>query len=391
MQGRRVAITGLGVVATCGTGLDAFWDGLCVSSAMGPRTVDDFDPTDWYDNPKDARRADRSSQFAMAAATQAIEQAGGIHGDPARNGVIFATGVGGMGTFEDQVAIYLEKGSRRVSPFLIPMMMPNAAGAAISMHWGLQGPNETICTACAAGTHAIANAATLIGMGRCDTVVTGGCEAAMTDVGLAGFGNMTALSGSGISRPFDRDRDGFMMTEGAGVLVLEEWDHAVARGANILAEVLGAGSNADAHHITAPSPGGVGAVACMQLAIDDAGLTAADIVHINAHGTSTPLNDAAETHAMSKLFGEPGPIVTSIKGATGHGLGAAGAIEAVSLVLSIDKSLIPPTVNFATPDPELPAVDIVKDTARAWTPGPSLSNNFGFGGHNGTICVGPPT
>jgi 3-oxoacyl-[acyl-carrier-protein] synthase II len=390
MQGRRVAITGLGVVATCGIGVDAFWDGLCVSSRMGDRTVDDFDPADWYDNPKDARRADRSTQFAIAAATQAIEHAGGVHGDPARQGVIFATGVGGMSTFEQQVGVFLEKGARRVSPFLIPMMMPNAAGAAISMNWGLQGPNETICTACAAGTHAIGNAARLIAMGRCDTVVTGGCESVMTGVGAAGFGNMTALSNLGISRPFDKDRDGFMMTEGAGVLVLEDWDHAVSRGANILAEILGAGSNADAHHITAPSPGGVGAIACMQLAIDDAGLGASDIVHINAHGTSTPLNDAAETHAMSKLFGEPGPIVTSIKGVTGHGLGAAGAIEAVSLVLSIEKSLIPQTANFSEADPELPTIDVVKDSPRAWTPGPSLSNNFGFGGHNGTICVGPP-
>ena len=390
MNGRRVAITGLGVVATCGTGIDAFWDGLCVASAEGEKTVE-FDPADWYDNPKEARRADRATQFAMAAATQAIDDAGGIHGDPARNGVIFATGVGGMSTFEDQVEVYLNKGARRVSPFMIPMMMPNAAGAAISMNWGLQGPNETICTACAAGTHAIGNAARLIAMGRCDTVVTGGCESVMTKVGVAGFGNMTALSSVGISRPFDAERDGFMMTEGAGVLVLEEWDHAVARGATIYAELLGAGSNADAHHITAPSPGGVGAVACMQLAIDDAGLNAEDIVHVNAHGTSTPLNDAAEAQAMAKLFGEPGPIVTSIKGVTGHGLGAAGAIEAVSLVLSIDKALVPPTVNFTTLDPELPTIDVVKDVPREWTPGPSLSNNFGFGGHNGTICIGPPT
>jgi len=390
MDGRRVAVTGLGVVATCGTGIDAFWDGLCGPSPTGPRTVNDFDPTDWYDNPKDARRADRSTQFAFAAATQAIDQAGGFEGDPAGQGVIFATGVGGMGTFEGQVGVFLEKGARRVSPFLIPMMMPNAAGAAISMNWGLQGPNETITTACAAGTHAIANAARLVAMGRCDTVVTGGCEAVMTDVGLAGFANMTALSNSGISRPFDKNRDGFMMTEGAGALVLEEWDHAQSRGARILAEVCGAGSNADAHHITAPSPGGVGAIACMQLAIDDAGMSAADIVHVNAHGTSTPLNDAAEAAAMSKLFGKPGPIVTSIKGVTGHGLGAAGAMEAVSLVLSIDKALVPPTANLKEFDPEIATIDVVTDTARSWSPGPSLSNNFGFGGHNGSILLSPP-
>ena len=390
MTRRRVAITGVGVVAACGTGVDAFWDGLNSSVEDGPeRRVTDFDPKDWYENPKEARRADRSTQFAMAAAMQAIDQAGGIHGDPGRNGVIYATGVGGMATFEAEVEKYLEKGARRVSPFLIPMMMPNAAGAAISMNWGLQGPNETITTACAAGTHAIGNAARLIESGRCTTVVTGGCEAAMTPVGVSGFRNMTALSSSGISRPFDAERDGFVMTEGAGVLVLEDYETAEARGATILAELMGSASNADAHHITAPSPGGDGALNCMRIAIEDAGLSPEDIVHVNAHGTSTPLNDMAEAHAMSKLFGDPGPAVTSVKGVTGHGLGAAGAIEAVSLVLSIEKGLIPPTAGYATPDPEMPTIDVVSGTAREWTPGPSLSNNFGFGGHNGTIVVGP--
>ncbi len=389
---RRVAVTGIGVVAACGTGIDNFWTGLLGSpSNDAERRVTDFDPADWYDNPKEARRADRSTQFAMAAATQAIAQAGGIHGDPARNGTIYATGVGGMATFEAEVEKFLDKGARRVSPFLIPMMMPNAAGAAISMHWGLQGPNETITTACAAGTHAIGNAARLIQSGRCTTVVTGGCEAAMTPVGVAGFRNMTALSSSGISRPFDAERDGFVMTEGAGVLVLEDWDTAVARGATILAELMGSASNADAHHITAPSPGGVGAIACMQLALEDAGLEPGDIKHINAHGTSTPLNDMAEAHAMATLFGENGPAITSIKGVTGHGLGAAGAIEAVALVLSIARGLIPPTAGFVNLDPEMPAIDVVSGSAREWTPGPSLSNNFGFGGHNGTIVIGPPT
>ncbi|MCB0991417.1 MAG: beta-ketoacyl-ACP synthase II [Acidimicrobiales bacterium] len=391
MYGRRVAITGLGVVSSAGIGVDAFWEGICGPATDGAeRRIADFDPSPYYDSPKDARRADRSTQFAIAAATEAIAQAGGIHSDPARSGVIYATGVGGMGTFEDQVHVCAEKGERRVSPFLVPMMMPNASGAAISMKWGLQGPNETITTACAAGTHSIGYAARLIAMGRCDTVVTGGCEAAMTVTGIAGFRNMTALSNSGVSRPFDKDRDGFVMTEGAGVLVLEEWDSAVARGATIIAELLGSGSNADAHHITAPSPGGVGAVACMQLALDDAGLTPADIVHINAHGTSTPLNDMAEAQAVAKLFGTPGPAVTSIKGVTGHGLGAAGAIEAVALALSIDKGLIPPTAGFENLDPEMPAIDVVHGSPRAWTPGPSLSNSLGFGGHNGSILMGPP-
>ncbi len=390
MERRRVAITGLGVVATCGSGIDNFWNGLLgAASDEVERRVTDFDAMNWYDNSKDARRADRSTQFAIAAATEAIAQAGGVHGDPARNGTIYATGVGGMATFEAEVEKYLAKGARRVSPFLIPMMMPNAAGAAISMRWGLQGPNETITTACAAGTHAIGNAARLIQSGRCTTVITGGCEASMTKVGVAGFRNMTALSSSGRSRPFDAARDGFVMTEGAGVLVLEDWDTAVGREATILAELLGSASNADAHHITAPSPGGTGAIKCMELAIEDAGLSASDIAHINAHGTSTPLNDMAEAHAMAKLFGENGPPITSIKGITGHGLGAAGALEAVALVLSLTHGLIPPTAGFETLDPEMPHIDVVSGEPRSWTPGPALSNSLGFGGHNGSILIGP--
>jgi 3-oxoacyl-[acyl-carrier-protein] synthase II len=389
MQGRRVAITGLGVVATCGIGVDAYWEGLFAPPPVGERRVYDFDPLSAFDNPKQARRADRFTQFALAAAGEAIADAGGISGDPAGTGVIFATGVGGMGTFEAQVIVLQEKGARRVSPFMVPMMMPNAAGAAISMRWGLQGPCETITTACAAGTHAIGNGARLIATGRCDTIVTGGTEAVMSPVGLAGFGNMTALSSVGISRPFDRDRDGFLMTEGSGVLVLEEWDHAVSRGARIYAEISGAASNADAHHITAPSPGGTGAAACMQIAIDDADLEPGDITHVNAHGTSTPLNDAAEAEAMNKVFGSPGPAVTSIKGVTGHGLGAAGAMEGLALALTIHKGLIPPTAGFENPDPELPAIDLVHGSAREWVPGPALSNNFGFGGHNGSIVLRP--
>jgi 3-oxoacyl-[acyl-carrier-protein] synthase II len=391
MQGRRVAVTGLGVVATCGIGVDAFWAGLNSPPPDGERRVHDFDPASAFDNPKDARRTDRSVQFAMAAAQEAIAAAGGVSGDPARAGVICATGVGGMSSFEEQVQVYLEKGARRVSPFLVPMMMPNAGSAAISMRYGLQGPCETITTACAAGTHAIGYAARLVAYGRCDTVVTGGSEAVMTPVGLAGFGNMTALSSSGVSRPFDRDRDGFLMTEGGAALVLEEWDHAVARGAEILAEVTGAASNADAHHITAPSPGGVGAVACMLMAIDDAGISPGDIAQVNAHGTSTTLNDAAEAEAITKVFGHPGPPVTSIKGVTGHGLGAAGAIEAVAVVLSMRHGQIPPTAGFTTPDPEIPAIDVVHGEPRRWEPGPTISNSFGFGGHNGCLVIAPPS
>jgi 3-oxoacyl-[acyl-carrier-protein] synthase II len=391
MDRRRVAVTGLGVISTCGQTVDDFFRGLCSDPPEGERHVIGFDPVDWFPNPKEARRADRVTQFAIAAATQAIDDAGGLSITGPRAGVIFGTGVGGLGTFEQQVYVMMEKGPKRVSPFTVPMMMANAPGAAISMKWGLQGPNETITTACAAGTHAAGNAARLIATGRCDLVVTGGTEAVMTEVALTAFRNMTALSSTGISRPFDRDRDGFMMTEGSGVLVLEEWEHAVERGAHIYAELLGSASNADAHHITAPTPGGSGALACMQLALEDAHITPDDIGHVNAHGTSTPLNDAAEAEALAKLFGSPGPPVTSIKGVTGHGLGAAGALEAVALALTIDRALIPPTANFENADPDLPTLDIVQGEARPWTPAPSLSNSFGFGGHNGCVVMGPAT
>ena len=247
----------------------------------------------------------------------------------------------------------------------------------------------TTVTACAASTHAIGNAARLIATGRCDAMLTGGSEAAMTPVGMQGFANMTALSSVGVSRPFDAERDGFVMSEGAAVLVLEEWSAAEARGATILAEVMGAASTADAHHITAPAPKGIGAIGCMELALADAGLQVGDIVHINAHGTSTPLNDAAEAEAIAAMFGSSMPIVTSTKGVTGHALGAAGALEAAAVVLSMQHKLIPPTDGTKAVDPSLPAIDLVLGEPRAWTPGPSLSNSFGFGGHNGCLVIGP--
>lgn len=261
--GRRVAVTGLGVVAPTGIGRTAFWNGLLGPGVTSGQsiTIDDWDPSPYFDNPKQSRRTDRVEQFAVAAAAEAFEQSGGVDAigvDPARFGTIFATGVGGLHTIEEQVQVRLEKGDRRVSPFLVPMMMANASGASISMRYGLQGPNETICTACAAGSHAIAYAARLIRWGVVDAVATGGSEAAATPTALAGFGNMTALTSSGVSRPFDAERDGFVLGEGAAVLVLEEWSHAVERGATILGEILGGASTADAHHITAPSPGGVG-------------------------------------------------------------------------------------------------------------------------------------
>jgi len=390
MFGRRVAITGLGVLAPCGVGRNDFWQGLLGPGVTGAKSISipDWDPSPYFDSPKDARRADRVEQFGLAAAAEAFAQAGDIGVDPERFGVVVGTGIGGLHTLEEQVRVLLDKGERRVSPFLVPMMMANATGAAISMRYGLQGPNETICTACAASTHALGYAARLIATGRCDAMISGGAESAATPVSLAGFGNMTALSSSGSSRPFDTERDGFVMGEGAGIFVLEEWDHAVGRGARILGEIRGSASNADAHHITAPSPGGRGAISCMRMALDDAGLEADSIVHVNAHGTSTPLNDAAEAAAVATVFGARRPAVTSIKGVTGHALGAAGALEAASVLLAFEHRLIPPTAGTVNIDPEMD-IDLVTSEPRPWTPGPTISNNFGFGGHNGSIVIAP--
>ena len=388
MEGRRIAVTGIGVVAPCGVGKDAFWDGLCGPAPEGERRVFDFEPEQWFANPKEARRTDRFAQFALAAATMALDDSGDPAADPSRAGVIIATGVGGLETIEEQVRVYDGKGPRRVSPFLVPMMMANAGAAGVSMRFGWQGPCETVVTACAASTHAIANAARLIAYGRCDAVLAGGSEAAMTAVGIQGFINMTALSSLGISRPFDAERDGFVISEGAAVLVLEEWERAVARDAHIYGEILGGASNADAHHITAPSPGGAGAIACMELALADAGLSPSDIGQINAHGTSTPLNDAAEAEAIEKVFGTAGPPVTSTKGVTGHALGAAGALAAAAVLLSMERELIPPTAGFAKASAEV-HLDIVHGEPRPWEPAPALSNSFGFGGHNGCLVLGP--
>ena len=387
---RRVAITGYGVVAPCGIGKAAFWQGLLGPGVSDRKTIElaDWDPLPYFDSPKDARRADRVEQFALAAAAEAFEHAGRPDVAPERFGTIFASGIGGLITLEENVQVRLEKGERRVSPFLIPMLMANASGAAISMRYGLQGPNETVVTACAASSHAIGYAARLISWGMVDAVVTGGSEACITPTGVAGFTNMTALSSSGVSMPFDVKRDGFVMGEGAAVFMLEVYEDAVARGATIVGEILGAGSNADAHHITAPSPGGTGAIRCMRLALDDAGLTPADIVHINAHGTSTPMNDAAEAEAVAAVFAGSLPPMTSTKGVTGHALGAAGALEAAAVLLSMEHGLIPPTANTTEVLDGAPT-NIVTGAPRPWTPGPAMSNNFGFGGHNGSLIFGP--
>ncbi|MFM8649064.1 MAG: beta-ketoacyl-[acyl-carrier-protein] synthase family protein [Actinomycetota bacterium] len=390
MFGRRVAITGLGVLAPCGVGRNDFWQGLLGPGVTGAKSISipDWDPSPYFDSPKDARRADRVEQFGLAAAAEAFAQAGDIGVDPERFGVVVGTGIGGLHTLEEQVRVLVEKGERRGSPFLVPMMMANATGAAISMRYELQGPNETICTACAASTHALGYAARLIATGRCDAMISGGAESAATPVSLAGFGNMTALSSSGSSRPFDTERDGFVMGEGAGIFVLEDWDHARRRGARILGEILGSASTADAHHITAPSPGGRGAISCMRMALDDAELDADSIVHVNAHGTSTPLNDAAEAAAVATVFGARRPAITSIKGVTGHALGAAGALEAASVLLAFEHRLIPPTAGTVNIDPEMD-IDLVISEPRPWTPGPPISNNFGFGGLKGSIVIAP--
>lgn len=389
VAGRRVAVTGIGAVTCCGVGIEALWEGLVHPSITGERRVRDFDVSNYFD-PKEARRVDPFAAFTVASAEMAVDDAGELGVDPERAGVLFATGVGGFETLATQVTVYNERGARRVSPFLVPMMMANAGAAHVSMRNGWRGPSETVVTACAAGTHAIANGARLVATGRCDVVIGGGAEASMHPVAVAAFANMTALSTSGVSRPFDKRRDGFVMSEGAAALVLESWDHAVARGAHIYAEIAGSGSTADAYHITAPAPAGGGAVACMEQALCDAQLSAGDVAHINAHGTSTPLNDLAEARAINKVFGEPGPPVTSTKGVTGHGLGAAGAIEAVASVLAIERRVIPHTYGCEDLDTEI-HLDVVRGEPRAWEPGPVLSNSFGFGGHNGCLVILPPS
>ena len=385
--GRAVAITGVGAVTCCGVGVDLLWEQLLHPTVSGERRVPGFDPSMWF-GPKEARRLDRFAQMSVAAAEMARLDAGDLNADPDRSGVIYASGVGGFHTLVEQVLVCHEKGPGRVSPFLVPMMMANAGAANVSMRFGWHGPSETIVTACAAGTHAVTAAARLIASGRCDVVIGGGAEAAIQEVAVGAFVNMTALSTSGESRPFDVRRDGFVIAEGAAALVLEDKERAVARGARIYAEIAGGASTADAHHITAPQPDGSGAVACMELALEDAGLVPADVAHVNAHGTSTPLNDLAESRALHKVFGEPGPPVTSAKGLTGHSLAAAGAIEAVASALTIFHGVIPPTAGLEQLDPEI-SLDVVAGAPRPWTPGPVLSNSFGFGGHNGCLVFIP--
>ncbi|MCU1364141.1 MAG: Beta-ketoacyl synthase [Acidimicrobiaceae bacterium] len=382
LQGRRVAVTGLGAITCAGPGVDVLWDALMQSEAPESKRIAPFDASH-IGGPKELRRLDPFALYTLMAADEAWRHSG-LQGPLVDAGCIVTTGIGGLQTTLEQDAILTLKGPDRVSPFLVPMMMPNAATAAVSMRFGLGGPCETVTTACAAGTHAIGNAARLVASGRCDVAVAGGAEAVIVEIAIAGFSNMTALSSTNFSRPFDVARDGFVMGEGAGVLILEEWDHALARGATILAEVIGAASTADAHHITAPDPSGAGAVRCMNLALADADLTPSDVSHINAHGTSTPLNDLAESVAVHKVFGDSPPVTTSIKGHLGHSLGAAGALEGVASVLTLQNQLIPPTAGTTVVDPAI-ALDVVIGEPRAATVDVVLSNSFGFGGHNGSV------
>ena len=390
-QPRRVVVTGLGTLSVAGIGQQAFFEGLCnLAPQQPPLTIDNFDPDPLFDSPKERRRHDRFSQLALAAAAEAIaqasSQAGDLNCDPARIGVHIGTGWGGMATAESQMLLNY-RAPRRISPFAVPNSMTNAASASVSMRYGFQGPSYAITTACAAGAQNIGNALYTIRWGQSDIVLAGGADACNTPLVTQGFANMRATSTLGISRPFDAQRDGFVLAEGAAVLVLEEREHALARNATILAEALGYGTNADAYHITAPRPNGAGVRACMELALQDASLIPADIGHINAHGTSTPLNDANEAEAIHQLFGSPGPLVTSIKGVTGHSQGAAGALEAAAVVLTLQRQLIPPTANQQTPDPELAPIQLVTE-ATEWQPGMALSNSFGFGGHNASLVFG---
>jgi 3-oxoacyl-[acyl-carrier-protein] synthase II len=403
----RVVITGMGVKTPAGEDLGTFWETLAAGqSTAGPIEgfdtsehpvkfaceVRGFDPEP-YLGTKEARRADRIAQLGVAAAADALADAGDLETDPARCAVVAGTGVGGLQTLEGQERVYLEKGAERVSPFFVPMMMPNATGALVAMRGGFTGPNLTVTTACAAGAHAIGEGVRMVRDGSVDVAIAGGAEAAVTPVALAAFWRMGALSGrvddpTRAARPFDVDRDGFVMAEGAAFVVLETLDHAEARGARIWGEVLGYGRNCDAFHITAPSPSGAGAAACMLQALDDAGLSPTDVSHVNAHGTSTPLNDEAEAAAITKVFGEQAVPVTGTKGVTGHLVGAAGAAEAVASVLALHHQLAPPTANHENTDPAI-AIDVVAGTPRALNGGPALSNSFGFGGHNAALVLGP--
>ncbi len=406
MEKKRVVVTGLGTVSPLGNDTKTTWENAVNGvSGIGPLTrvqieglpakvaaeLKDFNPEDFMDK-REARRMDRFTQYALAASLMAVKDANLTITDEIapRVGVWLGSGIGGMETHEEQHKIFLEKGYRRVSPFYVPMMIPDMAAGQVSIALGAKGINTCTVTACATGTNSIGDAFKVIQRGDADVMITGGTEAPLTNMSFSGFVSARALSlnpdPKTASRPFDKNRDGFVMGEGAGVLVLEELEHALARGANIYAEIVGYGATADAYHITAPAPGGEGGARAMKQAIADAGLTPNDVDYINAHGTSTDYNDKFETAAIKEVFGEHAynVAVSSTKSMTGHLLGAAGGVEAIFSVLAIKEGIIPPTINYETPDPECD-LDYVPNEARKQEVNVALSNSLGFGGHNATI------
>jgi 3-oxoacyl-[acyl-carrier-protein] synthase II len=406
---RRVVITGLGTVNPLSSDVQEYWEGL-LGGKSGVGLIELFDtsrhevkfagevkgfaPEAVLGN-KSARRLDRFAQFAMVAAHHAVADSGldFKREDPFRCGVIYGSGIGGLWEFEEQHTRFLEGGPSRISPFIVPKMIVNSAAGNISIQYGLCGPNTAVATACASAAHAVGDALRTIQYDHADVMLTGGAEAGITPMGVGGFIQARALSRrnddpKGASRPFDKDRDGFVLGEGAGVLVLEELEHARRRGARIYAEVLGVGNTADAHHITAPHPHGSGAVMAMRQALRDARLNPSDIDYINAHGTSTDLGDAAETSAIKQVFGEHARQipVSSTKSMIGHLLGASGAVELIATILSIRDSMVHPTINYRTPDPDCD-LDYVPNTAREVRVRRAISNSFGFGGHNCCVAV----
>ena len=404
---RRVVVTGMGCISPVGNTVQDTWKSL-LEGKSGAGWITHFDASKHktrfaaevkgFDGaalfgPRDARKMDRFTQFAVATTMQALEQSGLKVNDSNRDriGVIIGTGIGGIGTLMEQADILRERGPERVSPFLVPMMISDSAPGMIAIRFGVRGPNMAIATACASGNNAIGEAFDVIRRGAADVMIAGASEAALVPVAMAGMNVMTALSTrnedpQAASRPFDKDRDGFLMGEGAGVVILETLEHAQARGANILAELSGYGTTDDAHHISAPAENGAGAAMSMKLALEDAELTVNDVHYINAHGTSTPLNDKSETAAIKTVFGEQAYQipVSSTKSMTGHLLGASGAVEATFCIMAIRDEILPPTINYHTPDPECD-LDYVPNQARKASPKHVMSNSFGFGGHNATL------
>lgn len=407
---RRVVVTGMSVVTALGLDIDEFWEKLCAGkSGVGPLSrfdtsdfkvrfggeIKDFDPTEFIPE-RDLRRLDRFVQFALYGAHKAVRQSGIDFqaGNQWRHGVLIGSGIGGLSEIEEQHSQLLDRGPNRVSPFMIPKLMVNAASGNISVRYGLRGPNSAVATACASASNAIGDAFRLIQHDMADVMITGGSEAAITPMGLSGFARMAALSTRNddpqtASRPFDRDRDGFVLSEGAGIVVLEEYEHARKRGANILGEVLGYGMSADGSHITAPDPAGAGAAYAMAGALRDAKLNSSQIDYINAHGTSTPLGDKAETAAIKKVFSETAKsiMVSSTKSQLGHLLGASGGVEFVISVMALLNQVAPPTINLDNPDEECD-LDYIPHQARTLRLDRVLSNSFGFGGHNACLIVG---